>query len=230
MSVRTFYLGLLAAFGLPWVFLVAVPYGKLTASDVTMVDESIDQTYPQPNAGFKEYGNRIYASEGCFQCHSQMVRTTEVSVDPYRYESELGDPVRESRPADYTDESYAFLGVQRIGPDLANVGITKPRDIRAATGLDDVPPAIVRQWHMEHLFDPRLIHEWSNMPSYQHLFVKRRIQGPRSNNALNINVGEGYEIVPTERAEALVTYLMSLKKNDPTGPPKPEEPAEDDEA
>lgn len=230
MSVRTFYLGLLAAFGLPWVFLVAVPYGELTLSDVTMVDESIDQTYPQVKAGFIEYGNRVYASEGCFHCHSQMVRTTDVSVDPYRYESELGSPVRESRPEDYLGENYAFLGVQRIGPDLANIGITKPRDIKRATGLDSVDPVVVRQWHMEHLFDPRLIHEWSNMPSYQHLFEKRKIQGQKSDSALNINVGEGYEVVPTERAEALVTYLMSLNKNDPTGPPKAEEPAEDDEA
>ena len=227
MPVRIFYLGLIAAFGLPWLFLVAVPYGELTANNVTVIDEATSQVYPQKNAGFIEYGHRIYSSEGCFQCHSQMIRTTEVSVDPFRYEPAIGEPTRESRPEDYRDETFALLGVQRIGPDLANVARTVPRDLMKERGVDKISDEEVREWHMLHLFDARMLRKWSNMPSYQHLFEKRRTQGQRSNDALPIDVGDGYEVVPTERAEALVTYLMSLDKSDPIRSEKEEEPEDE---
>ena len=58
------------------------------------------------------------------------------------------------------------------------------------------------------------------MPSFRHLYIKRKIQGQRSEQSLSRVESDNaeddeYEVVPTERAKALVGYLMTLKKDDP---------------
>jgi cytochrome c oxidase cbb3-type subunit 2 len=72
-------------------------------------------------------------------------------------------------------------------------------------------------WHHRHLYDPRSINGYSIMPSFRFLYHKRKVVGERSADALQFNgVGgpeEGWEIVPTYDAEALVTYLMSLDQS-----------------
>ena len=57
------------------------------------------------------------------------------------------------------------------------------------------------------------------MPSFRHLYTKREIKGQSFENALSGSETENdeeanYEVVPTERAKALVGYLMTLKKDD----------------
>ena len=53
------------------------------------------------------------------------------------------------------------------------------------------------------------------MPSYSHLFSLRKIQGQRSDEALNLTGADapkqGYEVVPTAEAKNLVAYLLSLR-------------------
>ena len=72
------------------------------------------------------------------------------------------------------------------------------------------------------------------MPSFRHLYKKRKIKGQKSEYALgnvdweNDEEAQNYEIVPTERAKALVGYLMTLKKDDPFGPIVATENAETD--
>jgi cytochrome c oxidase cbb3-type subunit 2 len=98
---------------------------------------------------------------------------------------------------DYLGDYPVMLGVQRIGPDLANISVRKD-------------PA----WHLLHLYDPKLLVPGSMMPPYRYLFEKRRITaGHRpSSRALKLdNVPPGYEIVPTEDVDALVAYLLSLR-------------------
>ena len=57
------------------------------------------------------------------------------------------------------------------------------------------------------------------MPSYKQLYMVRKAQGPKSSKALDLPAkfkpAKGYEVVPTPEAEALVDYILSLKKDYP---------------
>ena len=69
------------------------------------------------------------------------------------------------------------------------------------------------------LYAPRQRHDWSNMPAFKNLYDVRLAQGPKSDLALKLSKPfapeAGYEVVPTPEAEALVDYLLSLKKDNP---------------
>jgi len=85
-------------------------------------------------------GRDIYIREGCYTCHSQMIRTMVPDVLRYGDYSRLGESIYD----------YPFQwGSRRAGPDLARVGGKYP----------DV-------WHLRHMEDPRSISVGSNMPSY----------------------------------------------------------------
>jgi len=104
---------------------------------------------------------------------------------------------------DYLFDATVMPGSQRVGPDLANVGARLPD----------------ANWHLRHLYDPRLEVKGSTMPPYRFLFEKRRM-GPRpSPEALalpgELAPGAGYEIVPKPAARALVSYLTDLRADAP---------------
>ena len=107
--------------------------------------------------------------------------------------------VRASVAADYLYDDPVMLGSQRIGPDLSNVGARSPGE----------------SWQLLHLYHPRTTVEGSTMPGYRFLFEKRRIGEAPSPVALQLTgelaPGDGWEIVPTADALALVAYLQSLK-------------------
>ena len=72
-------------------------------------------------------------------------------------------------------------------------------------------------WFFKRLYNPRLIPvltDWSACPSFSFLFETRKITGERSDAALDVSVEDGFEVVPGEKAKALVEYLMSLKHDD----------------
>lgn len=78
------------------------------------------------------------------------------------------------------------------------------------------PPLYSEAWHHRHLYAPRSMNpdtRDSNMPAYQFLYEKRRINGERSSDALALTGDDappaGWEIVPTYDAKCLVAYLMS---------------------
>ena len=85
-----------------------------------------------------------------------------------------------------------------------------------AAGRDE-PLQYSAGWHHRHLYDPRIVNFDSTMPSYRFLYEKRRIGAQPSVNALKVSGShapdEGWEIVPTPDAEALVAYLMSLDQS-----------------
>lgn len=207
---RKFILLLGASFGLPWLCLIVVPavkYQSLTQLAYDKERDGVEGLYPP--APINRQGQLVYAREGCVQCHTQMIRPSQLALDGWRkgwgqdQEARPAVPVRPNTLRDYLGEPYAFLGVHRNGPDLANYGWRAPD----------------RATIHRMLYAPRSLHDWSNMPSFAHLYSKRLAQGPASAKALKLPAKHapeaGYEIVPTAEAEALVDYLLSLKKDYP---------------
>ena len=69
-----------------------------------------------------------------------------------------------------------------------------------------------------YLYDPSVLNPHSSMPSYRFLFAARRVEGSApAANALVLDPRDqpspGYEVVPTSEGQALVAYLLSLKKD-----------------
>ena len=90
-------------------------------------------------------GRDIFVSEGCYNCHSQMIRTLVPDVLRYGDYSRLGESIY--------DHPFQW-GSKRTGPDLARVGSKYPNI-----------------WHLRHMEDPRSISVGSNMPNYPWLFT-----------------------------------------------------------
>jgi cytochrome c oxidase cbb3-type subunit I/II len=85
-------------------------------------------------------GRDIYVSEGCYLCHSQMIRPL------------IGDTLRYGEPSTVAESFYDHpyqWGSKRTGPDLAREGGKYPN-----------------QWHYEHFMNPRAISAGSNMPAF----------------------------------------------------------------
>ncbi|MBL9154876.1 MAG: cbb3-type cytochrome c oxidase subunit II [Verrucomicrobiales bacterium] len=196
------------AFGFPWLFLVLLPYVKQSSAAPVPYAESDEAgfvAYPDPNmvrAGASDYGAEIYRREGCAYCHTQMVRPTYAGPDMWRPGwggREEEGLARETRPEDYIGEGYAQLGYQRIGPDLANVG----------TRLTDR-----EKLHIQ-LYNPRANTHESIMPGFRHLY--RLVPADGRDAALKLEgkfaPEEGFVVVPTPEAEALVDYLLSRRKD-----------------
>src|SRR4051794_17212170 len=88
-------------------------------------------------------GRNIYVREGCYVCHSQMIRPMRDEVERYGHYSLAAESMY--------DHPFQW-GSKRTGPDLARVG---------ARYSDE--------WHVQHLIDPRSVVPASIMPGYPHL-------------------------------------------------------------
>lgn len=188
--------GLALAFAFPWIFLILVPFVSFSNLEPIPYGEGEEVeggvvAYPDKalyRVGSSDYGRQIYAAEGCAYCHTQMVRPTYAGPDMWRKGwggREEDGLARETLPRDYPLDDVALLGYQRIGQDLSNVGH------RITT----------RELMHRHLSDPKSIDPNSAMPAYLHLYT----ESPYDDGKL----------IPSTRAEALVDYLLSLKKDQP---------------
>jgi cytochrome c oxidase cbb3-type subunit I/II len=92
-------------------------------------------------------GRDIYVREGCYNCHSQQIRTLVGDVLRYGEYSKLGESIY--------DHPYQW-GSKRTGPDLARQGGKYPHS-----------------WHFFHMRDPRQISPGSTMPNYPWLFTDK---------------------------------------------------------
>ena len=97
----------------------------------------------QPYTPLELAGRDIYISEGCYNCHSQMIRPIGAETRPYGEYSKAGEFVY--------DHPFQW-GSRRIGPDLAREGGRQSHD-----------------WQMRHLENPRQLIPDSIMPAYPHL-------------------------------------------------------------
>jgi len=113
---------------------------------VEIVPLAFQRSVIEPVTGLKPYsalqltGRDIYIREGCYNCHSQMVRPFRAEVERYGHYSVAGEFVY--------DHPFQW-GSKRTGPDLHRVG---------GRYSDD--------WHRLHLLDPRSMVPESNMPGY----------------------------------------------------------------
>jgi cytochrome c oxidase cbb3-type subunit 2 len=154
-----------------------------------------------PVAGLKPYnalaleGRDIYIREGCYNCHSQMIRPLRAETERYGHYSVAGEFVY--------DHPFQW-GSKRTGPDLARVG---------GRYSDD--------WHRLHLLQPRDVVPESNMPSYSWLATAkvdetvtpakmralRRVGVPYSDEDI---AGAAEAVRGRTEMDALVAYLQGL--------------------
>jgi cbb3-type cytochrome oxidase cytochrome c subunit len=133
-------------------------------------------------------------------------------------EIERGWGVRMSVAEDYLYDLPVLAGSQRIGPDLANIGVRAPEHFAAPwkfSSTNHTAERVVR--HLVHLYNPRAVSPGSVMPAYSWLFETRRVGRAPSPDALvlpqEVAPAPGWEVVPKDEARALVAYLLSLRSD-----------------
>lgn len=172
----------------------------------------------EPYSPLEVAGRDIYIREGCYVCHSQMVR-------PFRDETLRYGTW--SRAEEYTWDRPFLLGSRRIGPDLHRIGGKYPDS-----------------WHYEHLRDPRSTTTGSVMPRYTWLIedkidpadiraslvALRRVGTPYTDEQIDhtaeVMKAQGDQIVARlakdkitaewdDEIVAITAYLQSLGRNKP---------------
>lgn len=190
-----FFIGLFGALALSWggIMLANSQLGTLAPH----FDENEGKAFPEHASGIAARGQMVYADLGCAACHTQQVRRPDFGTDQLR-----GWGERQSFARDYIHQATVQLGESRIGPDLANLGVRKPPpDAEDLTNLLYAGRPLDPQSKRQH-------------PTYKFLFETREIVGQRAANALKVaNLAPGWQVVPTERAQTLISYLQSLNSS-----------------
>jgi cytochrome c oxidase cbb3-type subunit I/II len=139
--------------GRGWLFAVLTTVAISIGGLVEIVPMFTAKLGPEPMPGITPYtaleiaGRDIYIREGCYTCHSQMVRPMRAEMLRYGEWTRAGE---------YAYDHPFLLGSRRTGPDLQRVGGKYPDT-----------------WHYEHMRDPRSISPGSIMPSYGWLLEQR---------------------------------------------------------
>lgn len=223
MSFRTFFLSLSASFGVAWLAIVIVPYFKMRSIEPVSMGEDATGTnavYIPKRAGRIADGAQVYAANGCYMCHTQLIRPDYAGNDVYRtdYAGFVGivedipvDTRRETNAFDYAGEKFAQIGINRMGPDLSNIGVRIEKVYTKDKSMSS------EQWLYRYLYNPRFdpARSHSNCPSFRFLFDEKKVTGNPSDEALPFQGENGGEIVPNADGRALVSYLLSLKKDNP---------------
>jgi len=225
MTLKTFLIGMFCSFGLAWMCLIAIPVAKMAElAPVKMNDDDDAPFYQHGVSGRILNGAEIYQSNGCYTCHTQLIRPTYAGTEIYRKDvagvkNDDGDTRRESNYDDYASEKYAQIGLMRMGPDLSNFAY-RAETYAAKAGLT------AEQWVFEHLYNPRnndirigdngenLEMGWSNCPPQKYMFDAVPANGQDGVYALSVGSEDGELIRPKEAARVLTSYLLSFKRDD----------------
>jgi len=168
---------------------------------VEIVPLSFQKSVTEPVAGLKPYtplqltGRDIYVREGCYNCHSQMIRPFRAEVERYGPYSVAGEFVY--------DHPFQW-GSKRTGPDLHRVG-----------------GRYSDEWHRLHLTNPRDLVPESNMPAYAWLArsaanaedieaklrALRRVGVPYTDEQIG---AAQKEVAGKSEMDALIAYLQVL--------------------
>ena len=169
---------------------------------VEIVPLYFQKSTTEPVAGVRPYtplqlaGRDIYLREGCYNCHSQMIRPFRAETERYGHYSVAGEFVY--------DHPFQW-GSKRTGPDLARVG---------GRYSDD--------WHRVHLDNPRDVVPESNMPAYPWL-AQDAARTPPTSRPRCARCAVSAFLTPTtrspgaaaaaqgqDREDAMVAYLQNL--------------------
>ena len=165
----------------------------MLSSDATEPDENI-----APYSALRLAGRDVYVREGCYGCHSQMIR-------PFRSETERYGPYTTAGETVY-NRPFQF-GSKRTGPDLARVG-----------------GRYSDEWQRLHLMDPRVLVPESNMPGYPWL-AERKVDPELVTTKLKRLrlLGDPYtdeqiasaaaDVEGKTEMDALIAYLQELGTN-----------------
>ncbi|MFT3904045.1 MAG: cytochrome-c oxidase, cbb3-type subunit I [Niabella sp.] len=146
----------------------------------------------KPYTPLELQGRDIYIREGCYNCHSQMIRPFRYEVARYGEYSKAGESVY--------DHPFQW-GSKRTGPDLARIGGKYPDS-----------------WHFNHMLEPTSMAEGSVMPPYPWLFEKKidiastnsKIHAMRK---LGVPYEEGYEAIANDDLKVQAEHIaQGLKK------------------
>jgi cytochrome c oxidase cbb3-type subunit II len=185
----------------PTLLIVLVILTVAVGGLVEIVPLSFMKSVTEPVTGLKPYGalqlvgRDIYVREGCYNCHSQMIRPFRAEVERYGHYSTAGEFVYD-RPFQW--------GSKRTGPDLHRVG-----------------GRYSDEWHRIHLANPRALVPESNMPGYPWLARAPADAGDieRKLRALKL-LGDPYsdedirgaveQLKDKSEMDALIAYLQVL--------------------
>ena len=177
--------------------LVVVAFGGLVEIVPLFFQKSTTQPLEnmKPPTALQVAGRDIYLREGCYNCHSQMVRPFRAETLRYGPYSVAGESV--------WDHPFQW-GSKRTGPDLARVG-----------------GRYSDEWHYQHLYNPRDVVPESNMPAYPwlvkntvnentisaHMTALRRVGVPFTDEAI---AGAPEAVKGKTEMEAVIAYLQGL--------------------
>jgi len=179
------------------LILIVLLFGGL----VEIVPLFFQKSTTQPVEGLKPYtalqvaGRDVYIREGCYNCHSQMIRPFRAETLRYGSYSLAGEFVY--------DHPFQW-GSKRTGPDLARVG-----------------GRYSDEWHRIHLVNPRDLVPESNMPAYpwleknlvDHTSIASHMKGLRTLGAPYSDeeiAKAGDEVKGKTEMEAVIAYLQGL--------------------
>lgn len=183
-------------------YLIVLTFAVISvAMLVEIVPLAFQKTVTEPLAGIKPYdslqlaGRDIYLREGCYNCHSQMIRPFRAETERYGHYSVAGESVY--------DHPFQW-GSKRTGPDLARVG-----------------GRYSDEWHRVHLMNPRDVVPESNMPAFSWLALKqvdaevmpakmralRRVGVPYTDKDI---AGASAAVAGKTEMDALIAYLQGL--------------------
>ncbi len=154
-------------------FLVVTIGGIVEIAPLFWIDSTVEEVEGvRPYTPLELAGRNVYIREGCYSCHSQMVRPFRDEVERYGHYSLAAESMY--------DHPFQW-GSKRTGPDLARVG-----------------GRYSDEWHVQHMKDPRAVVPESIMPAYafladrrldvgdmaSHLIAQRRVGVPYSDEAV----------------------------------------------
>ncbi|MFU8895663.1 MAG: cytochrome-c oxidase, cbb3-type subunit II [Gammaproteobacteria bacterium] len=180
--------------------ILVISVGGLVEIVPLIFDSQVRDPAPgvEPHSALELAGRDIYVREGCYGCHSQMIRPFRAETERYGHYSLAGESVY--------DRPFQF-GSKRTGPDLARVG-----------GLYS------DEWHRLHLIDPRLLVPESNMPAYpwlehrklnprsieRRMLALRRLGHPYTDEDI---AGASEAVAGMTEMDAMIAYLQGLGTN-----------------
>ena len=176
---------------------VAISFGGLAEIVPLYFSGQVTEPAPgvEPYSALELEGRDIYIREGCYVCHSQMIRPLRAETERYGHYSLAGESVY--------DHPFQF-GSKRTGPDLARVG-----------------GRYSDEWHRIHLVNPRDVVPESNMPGFPWL-DERTVDGTvtgekmRALRAVGVPYTDeqiaaaGDEVAGKTEMQALIAYLQGL--------------------